>query len=189
MGISLSLSIRIMAIHNVDLLLDIISSFLQDDARNIVGWLAADDVPPELAVAHAGTRKKFKGLKEYEAYEVGPVCPVGYQFNACSRSLQQAVERRFKHFDWLHERLTNKYACIAIPPLPDKTFMAKHGEDFVEKRRFKLQQWLNRFVCQLNAVVQSTQLSSSVMRHPVLRRDVLALHHFITCDADDSSVE
>ena len=60
--------------------------------------------------------------------------------------LQHKVERRYKHFDWLHERLTNKYSCIVIPPLPDKTFMAKHGEDFVEKRRMKLQQWINRSV-------------------------------------------
>ena len=41
-----------------------------------MGWQAVDDVPAELVVSHAGTRKKFKGLKEYEAYDVGPVCPL-----------------------------------------------------------------------------------------------------------------
>jgi hypothetical protein len=31
------------------------------------------------------------------------------------------VLRRYKHFDWLHERLTAKYgAVIALPPLPEK---------------------------------------------------------------------
>ena len=26
------------------------------------------------------------------------------------------VSRRYKHFDWLHERLTSKYHIIPIPP-------------------------------------------------------------------------
>lgn len=30
------------------------------------------------------------------------------------------VSRRYKHFDWLHERLEAKFTCIPIPPLPDK---------------------------------------------------------------------
>ena len=74
----------------------------------------------------------------------GGLCDLYYSMLTCG--MQQAVERRFKHFDWLHERLTQKYSCLCIPPLPDKTFMSKHGEDFVEKRRAKLQQWLNRYV-------------------------------------------
>jgi hypothetical protein len=30
------------------------------------------------------------------------------------------VSRRYKHFDWLHERLEEKFSLIPIPPLPDK---------------------------------------------------------------------
>jgi PX domain len=30
------------------------------------------------------------------------------------------VSRRYKHFDWLHERLVEKFSIVAIPPLPDK---------------------------------------------------------------------
>ena len=30
------------------------------------------------------------------------------------------VSRRYKHFDWLHERLVEKFTMIPIPPLPDK---------------------------------------------------------------------
>ena len=74
-----------------------------------------------------------------------------------------------------------------IPPLPDKTFLAKHGEDFVEKRRFKLQQWLNRLVLK-QFVLNSYSFAYRVMRHPVLRRDQLALHHFLTCETEESSV-
>ena len=30
------------------------------------------------------------------------------------------VTRRYKQFDWLHQRLTDKFTTIAIPPLPGK---------------------------------------------------------------------
>ncbi len=35
------------------------------------------------------------------------------------------VSRRYKHFDWLHERLLEKFSCIVIPPLPDKQISGK----------------------------------------------------------------
>jgi len=30
------------------------------------------------------------------------------------------VTRRYKHFDWLHQRLAVKFSTIAVPPLPGK---------------------------------------------------------------------
>lgn len=48
------------------------------------------------------------GLKSYIAYQLTP------SFN----NIQ--VSRRYKHFDWLHERLVEKFCIIPIPPLPDK---------------------------------------------------------------------
>ena len=35
------------------------------------------------------------------------------------------VSRRYKHFDWLHERLEAKFTCIPVPPLPDKQIQGK----------------------------------------------------------------
>lgn len=35
------------------------------------------------------------------------------------------VSRRYKHFDWLHERLEEKYSLIPIPPLPEKQISGK----------------------------------------------------------------
>jgi sorting nexin-9/18/33 len=43
-----------------------------------------------------------------------PVFVLSLQFN----NIQ--VSRRYKHFDWLHERLEEKFSLIPIPPLPDK---------------------------------------------------------------------
>lgn len=36
------------------------------------------------------------------------------------------VSRRYKHFDWLHERLEEKFSLIPIPPLPDKQIAGKY---------------------------------------------------------------
>eukprot|EP00038_Savillea_parva_P018250 m.22775 g.22775 ORF g.22775 m.22775 type:complete len:566 (-) comp4028_c0_seq1:108-1805(-) len=72
------------------------------------------------------------------------------------------VQRRSKHFQWLHDRLAIKYSCICVPPLPDKTYNPKFGETADVKRREKLQRWLRR-----------------IMRHPVLRQDHLSLQHFL----------
>ncbi len=55
-----------------------------------------------------------------------------------------AVERRYKHFEWLHARLQKKYSCICVPPLPDRQVHTKYGENAADKRQIKLQQWINR---------------------------------------------
>ena len=56
-----------------------------------------------------------------------------------------------------------RYAGLNVPPLPDKKFMAKFGEEFERKRAEKLERWLNR-----------------VTRHPVLGQDRRAVYHFLT---------
>eukprot|EP00051_Salpingoeca_urceolata_P010111 m.123265 g.123265 ORF g.123265 m.123265 type:complete len:519 (+) comp16585_c4_seq1:472-2028(+) len=110
-----------------------------------------------IRVDKAGTRSKFKGIKSYEAYSISGATRDG------------SVERRFKHFIWLHERLHEKYSCLCVPPLPDKQFMSKYGETFVDKRKEKLQAWLDR-----------------ISRHPVIGRDELSFHHFLTCATSDT---
>ena len=48
--------------------------------------------------------------------------------------------RRYKHFDWLHEQLTRKYASVCIiPPLPGKQAMGRYEDDFVSDRMSRLQ--------------------------------------------------
>ena len=56
------------------------------------------------------------------------------------------VSRRYKHFDWLHERLVEKYSMIPIPPLPDK---AIHGKE-------KFCTFLVNIVCLCLVFAQST---------------------------------
>uniref|UniRef100_A0A182MA38 Sorting nexin n=1 Tax=Anopheles culicifacies TaxID=139723 RepID=A0A182MA38_9DIPT len=95
--------------------------------------------------------KKFNGLKSFIAYQLTP------SFNNIP------VARRYKHFDWLHERLVEKFCIIPIPPLPDKQISGRYDEEFVEHRRIQLQEFVD-WVC----------------RHPVLSTCGVWMH-FLTC--------
>lgn len=55
-------------------------------------------------------KSKFKGIKSFTAYHVIP------------SSTGRAVSRRYKHYDWLHERMIEKFTLNAVPPLPDKQY-------------------------------------------------------------------
>eukprot|EP00054_Salpingoeca_dolichothecata_P010846 m.60267 g.60267 ORF g.60267 m.60267 type:complete len:530 (-) comp19176_c0_seq2:46-1635(-) len=128
------------------------------DSGTGIEWEPNTEQWQPIRVELAGTRSKFKGMKSYEA------------FNITGGISQGTVERRHKHFQWLHDRLSHKYSCVCIPPLPDKSYLPKYGESFLEKRRFKLEQFLNR-----------------VAQHPILSRDSLSLRHFLTCPNSDAA--
>lgn len=105
-------------------------------------------------VASPKKETKFKGIKSFIAYQLTP------SFNNIS------VFRRYKHFDWLHERLVDKFCLIPIPPLPDKQISGRYEEQFVEHRRVQLQEFVD-WVC----------------RHPVLLTCEVFMH-FLTCTDD-----
>lgn len=102
-------------------------------------------------VASPKKETKFKGMKSFIAYQLTP------SFNNIP------VSRRYKHFDWLHERLVGKYCLIPIPPLPDKQISGRYEEQFIEHRRVQLQEFVD-WVC----------------RHPVLSKCEV-FNHFLTC--------
>jgi len=101
-----------------------------------------------------GTPKKsskFGGMKSFIAYQVTP-----------SFSNIQ-VSRRYKHYDWLHLRLLDKFgSVIAIPPLPEKQVSGRFDEDLIEHRRIELQSFTDR-----------------ICRHPVLAGSEV-WRHFIS---------
>lgn len=90
-------------------------------------------------------------MKSFIAYQLTP------SFNNI------AVSRRYKHFDWLHVRLLEKFCLIPIPPLPDKQISGRYEDEFVEHRRVQLQEFVD-WVC----------------RHPVLSACEVWMH-FLTC--------
>ncbi|KAH8395258.1 hypothetical protein KR222_004390 [Zaprionus bogoriensis] len=110
-----------------------------------------NDQPYTVIVASPKKESKFKGMKTFIAYQLTP------SFNNIS------VSRRYKHFDWLHERLADKFCLIPVPPLPDKQISGRYEEQFVEHRRVQLQEFVD-WVC----------------RHPVISKCEVWLH-FLTC--------
>lgn len=94
---------------------------------------------------------KFKGIKKFIAYQLMP------------SFTNDPVSRRYKNFDWLHERLVEKFSLIPIPPLPDKQISGRYEEQFIEHRRAQLQQFVD-WVC----------------RHPILSKCDVWMH-FLTC--------
>lgn len=106
--------------------------------------------PYTVQVASPVKETKLGGLKTFVAYQLTP------SYNG------ETVNRRYKQFDWLHERLTEKFNLIAIPPLPDKQIkFDKFEQDFVDRRRVLLQEFVD-YVC----------------RHPVLS-NCEVWHHFL----------
>jgi len=102
-------------------------------------------------VASPKKDSKFKGLKSFIAYQLTP------SFN----NIQ--VSRRYKHFDWLHERLSSKFMFVPIPPLPDKQIQGRYEEEFIEHRMNQLQSFVDR-----------------ICRHPILSQSEV-WKHFLSC--------
>ncbi|XP_067938991.1 sorting nexin-18-like [Watersipora subatra] len=99
---------------------------------------------------------KLKGLKSFIVYQLTP------SFSGI------AVQRRYKHFDWLQGRFAEKYPTIVIPPLPDKQISGRYEEDFINERMKQLQEWVTR-----------------ITNHPVVSRSQV-WKHFLTCTDEKS---
>ncbi|KAG5273804.1 hypothetical protein AALO_G00155720 [Alosa alosa] len=97
---------------------------------------------------------KFKGIKTYISYRVTP------------SHTARPVYRRYKHFDWLYNRLLHKFTVISVPHLPEKQATGRFEEDFIEKRKRRLILWMDHMTS-----------------HPVLSQ-YEGFEHFLMC-ADD----
>ncbi|CAL4109410.1 unnamed protein product, partial [Meganyctiphanes norvegica] len=107
------------------------------------------------AISSPKKESKFHGIKSFIAYTVLP------SFS------NQPVSRRYKHFDWLQERLSMKFSLIAIPPIPEKQIAGRFEDDLIEYRMTMLQSWMDR-----------------ICRHPIIAQCEV-FHHFVTCPNDE----
>ncbi|KAM9313118.1 sorting nexin-33 [Gastrophryne carolinensis] len=94
---------------------------------------------------------KFKGIKSYISYRLTP----GHT--------NSPVYRRYKHFDWLYNRLLHKFTVISVPHLPEKQATGRFEEDFIQKRKRRLVLWMDHMTS-----------------HPVLSQ-YDGFQHFLTC--------
>ena len=100
-------------------------------------WLNTQP-PYNCSIASPQKESKFKGLKSFIAYQLTPSVSQNINFRAVTFTIDSftwclflqfnniQVSRRYKHFDWLHERLVEKFTFIAVPPLPDKQIQGKN---------------------------------------------------------------
>uniref|UniRef100_A0A8C2EPL2 Sorting nexin 9b n=1 Tax=Cyprinus carpio TaxID=7962 RepID=A0A8C2EPL2_CYPCA len=85
------------------------------------------------------------GLKSYIEYQVTPT------------TTNKPVNHRYKHFDWLYERLLDKFgSAIPIPCLPDKQVTGRFEEEFIKMRMERLQGWMSR-MCR-HPVISSSEV-------------------------------
>ncbi|NXA41161.1 SNX33 protein, partial [Eudromia elegans] len=94
---------------------------------------------------------KFKGIKSYISYKLTP------------SNINSPVYRRYKHFDWLYNRLLHKFTVISVPHLPEKQATGRFEEDFIEKRKRRLVLWMEHMTS-----------------HPVLSQ-YEGFQHFLRC--------
>lgn len=109
------------------------------------------DTSYTVSIASPKNESKFGGLKTFTAYQLTP------------SNTNIVVSRRYKQFDWLHERLEAKFSVIPIPPLPGKQQTGRFEEEFIEHRRSQLQEFIN-YMC----------------KHPILA-NCEVWKHFINC--------
>ncbi|KAM8974171.1 sorting nexin-33 [Pelodytes ibericus] len=98
---------------------------------------------------------KFKGIKSYISYRLTP----GHT--------NSPVYRRYKHFDWLYNRLLHKFTVISVPHLPEKQATGRFEEDFIQKRKRRLVLWMDHMTS-----------------HPLLSQ-YDAFQHFLSCRDDE----
>ncbi|CAK9159841.1 unnamed protein product [Ilex paraguariensis] len=97
--------------------------------------------PPYLSVSVTDPAKMGNGVQAYISYKVITMTNLPeYQ------GPEKIVIRRFSDFDWLHDRLFEKYKGIFIPPLPEKNTVEKFkfSAEFIEMRRQALDIFINR---------------------------------------------
>uniref|UniRef100_A0A3B4TII9 Sorting nexin-9-like n=1 Tax=Seriola dumerili TaxID=41447 RepID=A0A3B4TII9_SERDU len=97
----------------------------------------------DCVIADPKKESKLYGLKSFIEYQLTP------------STTNRPVNHRYKHFDWLYERLLEKFgSALPIPPLPDKQVTGRFEEDFIRMRMEHLQAWMSR-MCRHPVVSQS----------------------------------
>ncbi|KAH3760257.1 sorting nexin associated protein 1 [Pelomyxa schiedti] len=86
--------------------------------------------PLSVSLTVGETKAKFSGLKKATFYII--TLPNG-----------KTVERRFKHFLWLHARLQEHFPILVLPGLPDKQISGRFDNNFIESRRKHLERYIN----------------------------------------------
>lgn len=108
--------------------------------------------PVNVSVSVGGQKEKFSGFKKYTFYTVTSL-PKGPK-----------VDRRYKHFDWLNQRLMEEFPLTPLPPLPEKQLSGRFDDQVVEYRRRNLEHYLN--YCTHHPVLGTSQVIKFFIENP-----------------------
>nr|XP_046230080.1 sorting nexin-9b isoform X1 [Scatophagus argus] len=106
----------------------------------------------DCVVADPKKGSKMYGLKSYIEYQITP------------STTNRPVNHRYKHFDWLYERLLDKFgSAIPIPSLPDKQVTGRFEEEFIKMRMERLQGWMTR-MCR-HPIISSSEVFQTFLTY------------------------
>lgn len=93
------------------------------------------------------------GMTSYTQYKI---VTSAYNIPNLKSDDEYVVWRRFSDFEWLHNTLIqqDEYKGLIFPTLPEKPYLTKQDESFLEKRKDELQTYL-RSLCQHKIVRES----------------------------------
>ena len=74
--------------------------------------------------------------------------------------------RRYKHFEWLHQVLKQKFSTLCLPPLPETMGSTSFLPEAMDRRQRALERYIQRLA-----------------RHPVVRESKV-FRLFVTCTDD-----
>lgn len=96
---------------------------------------------PYLSISVTDPVKMGTGVQSYISYRVITKTNLS-EFEGG----EKIVIRRYSDFEWLHDRLSEKFKGIFIPPLPEKNAVEKFrfSKEFIELRRQALDLFVNR---------------------------------------------
>lgn len=88
-----------------------------------------------IVVCNPEEKAENKGLTKWVEYKTITETPNGDQME---------VSRRYNHFLWLRKLLLQDYKGVVVPPLPEKKNFGRFEASFIERRRRRLEVFLNR---------------------------------------------
>mmetsp|Transcript_21494 Transcript_21494/g.59509 ORF Transcript_21494/g.59509 Transcript_21494/m.59509 type:complete len:451 (+) Transcript_21494:211-1563(+) len=127
-----------------------------------------NDDPGSIHVQVLDPVKQGEGVSAYVTFKIRTTT----SHPAYTQPVSEVV-RRFSHFSWLHQKLTEKNKGCIVPALPEKSAVQKFqmSLDFIEQRRRALQVFLTK-----------------VASHPVLK-DSKELQLFLESNDQDWTLE
>ncbi|KAJ3677941.1 hypothetical protein LUZ60_001744 [Juncus effusus] len=98
-------------------------------------------IKPFVNISVTDPVKMGTGVQSYISYRV-----ITKSNSAEFEGPEKIVIRRFSDFEWLHDKLAEKFKGIFIPPLPEKSAVEKFrfSAEFIEMRRQALDVFINR---------------------------------------------